>query len=237
MPGYSVRMVAVFLAMILFGLPGQAVAQADEDFPLATGSKETLRVQEKAASLFDAGKYERSYFIYRNELAPICDKYAQYMVGFMHLTGKGTTEDRVAATAWYRLAAERGTKEFVTVRKQLMVSLTPEQMKECDRLFIELRKQYGDLPILMKSVREDLAILTQRTGSRLGSRASPVTVIDMTRGGVVGSGEEYYQQVEKRLRARLDYIAQQTKIEILDLDQVDLATIEARVAERLESPN
>lgn len=237
MLSYGVRSLTVFLAMFLLGLPGQVIAQGDEDFPVAASSQETLRVQEKAASLFDTGKYERSYFIYRNELVPIGDKYAQYMVGFMHLTGLGTTEDRVAAAAWYRLAAERGTKEFVMVRKQLMVSLTPEQMEDCDRLFVELRKQYGDLAILMQSVREDMGILKERTGSRLGSRASPVAVIDMTRGGAIGSGDEYYRKVEERLRTRLQYIAHKAKIEIHDLNDLDIATIEARVAERLESPN
>lgn len=102
---------------------------------------------------------------------------------------------------------------------------------------MELRKQYGDLAILMQSVREDMGILKERTGSRLGSRASPVAVIDMTRGGAIGSGDEYYRKVEERLRTRLQYIAHKAKIEIHDLNDLDIATIEARVAERLESPN
>ena len=64
-----------------------------------------------------------------------------------------------------------------------------------------------------------------------------MTVIDMTRGGVSGSGDEYYQEVEKRLQARLNYIAQQAKIEIIDLDQVDLEMLESKVSERLEIPD
>ena len=125
----------------------------------------------------------------------------------------------------------------MTVRRQLMVSLTPEQMEECDRLFVELRKQYGDLAILMRATRDDLEILSERTGSRLGSRASPVTVIDMKRGGVAGSGDEYYKLVEDRLRERLEFIASKAKVEIQDLDDIDIEALEAKVAEHLAMPD
>jgi hypothetical protein len=233
----GIKKLTTCLGLALIVIPGLAAEQADQKFPNVPTSMETLRVQEKAEALFQRGNYERAYFIYRNELAPIGDKYAQYMLGYMHLTGKGTTEDRVAATAWYRLAAERGTKEFMTVRRQLMVSLTPEQMEECDRLFVSLRKQYGDLAILMRATREDVEILRERTGSRLGSRASPVTVIDMTRGGATGSGDEYYKLVEDRLRERLEFIASRTKVEIQDLNQIDIEALEAKVAEHLASPD
>jgi hypothetical protein len=213
-----------------------AGAQSDPAFPGAPVDNTTLRSLEKAEALFESGNYKRSFFIFRNELAPIGDKYSQYMVGFMHLTGKGTTEDRVAAAAWYRLAAERGTREFVKVRDQLMVSLTPEQVRDCDRLFVELRKKYGDLPLIMGALRDDLEILRERTGSRVGSGTSPVTVIDLKRGGSTGSGDDYYGRIQERVESRLAYVARQTNVEVHDLDDLDVATLEKRVAERLETP-
>ena len=233
--GSSGRQLITFFAFWFCGLPGLAAAQAGEGFPSAPASMETLRVQEKAETLFQKGNFERAYFIYRNELAPIGDKYAQYMLGYMHLTGKGTSEDRVAAAAWYRLAAERGTREFVMVRDRLAASLTPEQLAAADSLFLDLRRQYGDLAILLRAVRADLETLRQRTGSRLGSGAAPLTIVDLRHGGMTESGDEFYRQIEERLRSRLDYIARATNVEIRDLGAVDIDELEVKVAKRLEA--
>ena len=37
-------------------------------------------------------------FIYREELAPLGDKYAQYMIGYMHEHGKGVDKDPAVAS-------------------------------------------------------------------------------------------------------------------------------------------
>lgn len=55
-----------------------------EDF-----ASHTVRIQAKAESLYLQGHWERAQFIYEHELAPIGDKYAQYMVGYMYLNGQG----------------------------------------------------------------------------------------------------------------------------------------------------
>ena len=102
-----------------------AVAQASD----ARSNAGLLQLHARVDELYERGEFERAYLIYRDELASIGDKYAQYMVGFMHLTGKGVDEDPVAASAWYRLAAERGTPEFVAVRDFLLTSLTPEEQE------------------------------------------------------------------------------------------------------------
>jgi hypothetical protein len=230
------RFLTVLFILASGAIAMPAWAQPEPEFPGVPVDSTALRTLEKAEALFESGNYKRSFFIFRHELAPIGDKYSQYMVGFMHLTGKGTTEDRVAAAAWYRLAAERGTKEFVTVRNQMLVSLTPEQMQECDRLFVELRKQYGDLALMTRAVRDDMRILRDRTGSRVGSGTSPVTIIDLSRGGSMNTGDDYYRRVQERLQSRLAYIAHQTRIEIEDLENLDINSIEMKVAERLEIP-
>lgn len=195
----------------------------------------TLRVQNQAEEVYERTDYKRAFFIYRNELAPIGDKYGQYMVGFMYLTGKGITEDRVAASAWYRLAAERRTKEFVRVRDQIMATLNDVQRAESDRQYIELRKQYGDLVLLSKAIREDYEELRSRTGSRLSADSSPVSVVDMSSTGVARSGSEYYSRIERRMKARLDYIAKHAEIGIIDLDSdnIDIDSIERQVAAHL----
>lgn len=227
----------LFLALLLCAQSGVVAAQSAGKFPGVPLDNKTLRVQAKAEALFEERNYERAYFIYRKELSPIGDKYAQYMVGYMHMTGKSVPEDRVTASAWYRLAAERGTPEFLRVRDQLLVSLTPEQRARSDREFIEIRKQYGDLVLLLKALRADHATLRSRTGSRLGQDSSPLVVIDMRRQGSSASGVEYYGQIEKRIQSRLEYIAGYTDIEIIDLDanSVDLTAIEQQVNARLET--
>ena len=208
-----------------------AAAQTTNSFPQMPVDSKTVRVQNQAEEVYERTDYERAFFIYMHELAPIGDKYGQYMVGFMYLTGKGVEEDRVAASAWYRLAAERGTNEFVRARDQVLRSLDDQERAESDRLFIELRRQYGDLVLLAKSIREDYEELKNRTGSRVAGGSSPVTVVQMSGSGSTTSGSEYYGRIERRLQARLDYIAENTEIDILDLDvnSLDIEKIEQQL--------
>lgn len=190
----------------------------------------TLRVQKQAEEVYVRTDYKRAFFIYTNELVPIGDKYAQYMVGFMYLTGKGVEENRIAASAWYRLAAERGTKEFVGARDQLMSSLDDEQRTASDRLFVELRGKYSDLVLLAKAIRDDYETLRSSTGSRLGSGGSPVTVLQLN--GGTQSGGDYYGRIKRRIEARLAYISKYTEINIIDLDveTFDLEALEQEIA-------
>lgn len=210
-------------------------AQSADAFPPTAINSQTLRVQEKAEELFSRQNYERAHFIYQNELAPIGDKYAHYMLGFMHLTGKGVTQDRVAASAWYRLAAERGTKEFARARDELMTSLSVEQTLKSDQLFIELRKQFGDLILLMNAVRDDYEQLRKRTGSRLSADVSPITVIGISGSSPGDAGADYYPRIERRIKARLEYIGKFAEIEIVDLDMEasELATLADKLDEYL----
>ena len=225
-------------AILLVACGSGLQAQVNPAFPALTIDKAAIRSLDKAEQLYEKGNFKRAYFIYRNELAPIGDKYAQYMVGYMHLTGQATDADRVVAAAWYRLAAERGTREFVQVHDQLIVSLTPEQLEEHDRVFRDLRKHYGDLHLLMRAVRQDYAILRQgTTGSRLGAGSSSVVVIDMRNRAAYKSGGDYYAKIESRLKSRLELIAQYMQGEgvDIDIDSISLEELEARVYQVLES--
>jgi hypothetical protein len=218
-----------------------AVAQSNNSFPKMPVDAKTVRVQNQAEEVYNRTDYERAFFIYRKELAPIGDKYGQYMVGFMYLTGKGVEEDRIAASAWYRLAAERGTKEFVQVRDQVLRSLDEAERAESDRQFIELRKQYSDLVLLARAIREDYEELGDRTGSRLSAGASrlsasrSVVVVDMGSSGST-SGAGYYGRIEQRLLARMDYIAQYEELGISDKDieTFNLSAIEQKIDTYLE---
>jgi len=211
-------------------------AVAAEDFPGHEADRRFLRTQEKADSLFEKTDYERAFFIYREELAPVGDKFAQYMVGYMYLTGKGVEEDWVVASVWYRLAAERGVKQFVAESERHWHSLDASQQSRSDELFVALRKQVGDLALVIRGARADYNLLQSRTGSRLGRNISPVTIIDPDSPAMLKSGAEYYGQIEKRFRAKLSFVARHTDIEI-DVDNprnVNIERLEKQVDEYLD---
>lgn len=228
------RHTLTLLGAIIFLQVPIAGAQSTISFPEMPVDSRTARVQKQAEEVYTRGNFERAYFIYRNELTPIGDKYGQYMVGYMLLTGKGVEQDVVAASAWYRLAAERGTTEFAQVRDKLYASLNSEQRAASDRQFIELRKQYGDLVLLARAVEQDYEILRSRTGSRLGSNGSSVRTVRPD--GTAGTSVDYYGQVERRMKARLTYISKHTNIDILHLDasSTGVSRIEERVVAALD---
>lgn len=217
--------------------PWPVSAQESGRFPGKPVNSKTLHVQDQANQVFERSDYKRAFFIYRNELAPTGDKYGQYMVGYMYLTGKGVPEDRVTASAWYRLAAERGTKEFIMVRNRLVAKLDAAETARSDQLFLELRKSYGDLPLLMREIRKDEMALRARTGTRTASGSSPMTIIGPNRTAM--SGADYYGRIERRMQARLEYIAHHTQIDIIDSDSetVNLDSVEAQVGAHLDTLN
>ena len=181
----------------------------------------TLRLHEKAEDLYRNGHWQRAYFIYVNELAAIGDKYAQYMAGYMWLNGKGVPKDPVRAAAWYRLAAERGSPEFVEVRDQLLESMGEAQREASDAEFIALRKQYSDLVLALHHAREEHELLNSRpTGSRLSGNSSSITVID-PHTGVTITRSEYVGRLESRIRLRLDFITKTLGIERVEPDMSD----------------
>jgi hypothetical protein len=223
---------SAILAVSTFFLVSAAAAQTTPSFPDMPLDNATLAVQNQAEEVYERTDYKRAFFIYRNELVPIGDKYGQYMVGFMYLTGKGVAEDRVMASAWYRLAAERGTKEFMRARDQVMKTLSDEQRAESDEIFIALRKEFGDLALLTRAIREDYETLRKRTGSRVGGDTSPVTIIDMNEANGVHSASVDYARIERQMKSRLAYIARHAEIGIIDLDSEDVASADIDAIER-----
>jgi len=197
----------------------------------------TMAMQDKVARLFDAEDFERAFFIYRNELARIGDKYAQYMVGYMYLTGTGIKEDPVLASAWYRLAAERGTLEFVAVRDQLLSSLNKDQMRRSDVEYIQLRTDYCDLAVLLSAVKRNLEELESQTGSRLQGGSNAVMIVQAD--GRARSGSEYYGSLRAQMEDRLKLIQDIGNFEDMQTDpeKVNLRELERRVREYIASPD
>lgn len=229
----------VLVALILILQPLVGSAQVPAPFPGAQADPLTSKIQEQAEEIFERGEYDRAYPIYRDELAPKGDKFSQYMVGYMHLYGKGVPKDKVIASAWYRLAAERGNQpKFIEVRDELMGDLNAAQREASDREFVRLRKQFGDLTLLMNELRSEYRILKSRTGSKVGSDSIPMTVIDSRRMGAAGSGVEFYGRIEKSMKYKLDYIANHYQIEVANSDpeRLDIDELEKQVERSLDKP-
>ena len=131
-------------AMAYQGLPGDAVNQR------------TLLAQRKADELFREDAYERALTIYRDELAPLGDKFAQYMVGYMYLAGKGVERDPVTALAWYCLAAERGDDAYRRVRDVLGERLDGVDRERANLACAALAARIGDVVLLRESMQRDL---------------------------------------------------------------------------------
>ena len=216
-----------------------AVAQESVGHRFAPLDSKSLDIHDRADRAYSQTDYERAFLIYRNELAEMGDKYGQYMVGYLYLTGKGIEKDWVAASAWYRLAAERGNSQFISASDRVWLSLDSLQQSRSDELFIRLRKKYGDLALVMKATRDDWKFLRSRTGSRLGGSASPVIIIDPRNAKRSVMEEDYYGPIENRISARLKFVGVYTGIDV-DVDdprRFDLAGLEKQVDEFLDELN
>jgi hypothetical protein len=184
-----------FLSALIIG---SMAAVADENFPGHEPDRRILKTQEKVDSLFEKGDYERAMFIYRHELTPLGDKYAQYMIGFMYLTGKGVPQDAVQASAWYRLAAERGQDVFVSARDELLMTFDQNSRPYSDSAYRELRRELSDVALLSGMISADLEILRRSTQSRADRMGSSEELIDRR--------TRDYEPVVERLQKRLDYL-------------------------------
>lgn len=195
-----------------------------------------MAVQRKVERIFVAGEYERAFFIYRNELAPMGDKYAQYMVGFMYHTGLGVEEDSVSAAAWYQLAAERDTREFVVVRDRLLHVMDQDDADLSRVMYRELRLRYCDLAVVFSSIKRNMKDLQGRTGSRVGGQTSPVTVIENRASGF-SSGSDYYRRIEEELETRMILLKEIGGFEDLntDLKRINIHDLERRVQQHIEA--
>lgn len=218
------------LALIALIIAGVASSQTYPAFPGAETNRKTLRTQEQVEGLYMSGDYDRAYFIYRHELAPKGDKYAQYMVGYMHFSGAGVPEDPAVALAWYRLAAERGEPSIGLARDELQTALTPEQIARANELFAELKAELSDRVLVYALIQEDLDLLRDSTVRGSSTTSSNMLVIDR-RGGYM-SGDHHYQLIKNRLNVRLSFLKSQVDIvDVAETEAMELTEIESEIEE------
>ena len=66
------------------------------------------------------------------------DSAAQFSLGVMYLNGQGISKDEVQAYVWLNLAGANNISAAAEIRKQLDVSLSPQQKAEAQKLSAEL---------------------------------------------------------------------------------------------------
>jgi hypothetical protein len=191
-----------------------AISQDYKPFPGVSADQRTLATQERVDELYQAGEYKRALFIYEKELAPRGDKYAQYMVGFMHLNGQSVPADKVTALAWYRLSAERGYGILEQARDDLARTMTPEEIEASNTILLELLQEIGDTMLIMKLIRRDMDILKRRTGTHIPTSNVASPMVTITPSGMP-QDPDFYRNVRRRLDARLNYL--KTSVVISDL--------------------
>lgn len=188
-------------------LAAAAAVHADRyaQFPGPSIDSSTLRFKQKVEQIYASGNYQRALLIYEKELAPQGDKYAQYMTGYMHLTGRGVEADRAAALAWYRLAGERGEPKFIMARDALAEALSPGERRRAQKLFAELWQRHGDRRIILETIEEDIEILRDADMGGFTAAESGAGISSGYSGN--GPGDPYYQRVREQLAERLRYLA------------------------------
>ena len=185
----------------------------------------------KAERLYDEEEYERAYFIYARDLVPLGYKYAQYMVGYMHLVGAGVDRDLESALAWYRLAAELDTPEFVEAYEQLRDQLSDEQLERSEELYRDLLQQYSHVALAFEQLKTDARALSdQQTGTRLTGSSSSLIVVDPA-SQKLQSGDRYYEEREARFVRNLADLEKRLGLNDLSRNPraIDMAEIEAAV--------
>ncbi len=224
--------ILVFL-VALGQFPYAAAQQSAGNLRVELDSK-TLSVQAKAEELFEREHYRRAHAIYLNDLAPIGDKYAQYMLGFMSVSGLGVEQNHALASAWFRLAAERGEPaEFVAIRDELLEQLDAVDRERSDAIYFRLCSKYSDIAISMREAREAFGDLAQvTTGSRLGTSPSSAVTIVEPRAGSSVSADAHIYRTRRRMQDHLDYVTSRLGMERVEAETITastLADLEARV--------
>lgn len=230
------RVQKILCAMTLICLPLASFAQRSSELSADFPDSQTMAVQEKVERLFAAGEFKRAFFIYRNELVPLGDKYAQYMVGFMYQSGIGVDADPISAAAWYQLAAERGTREFVIVRDRFLQVMDQSDAEKSKQLYKELRLKYCDMAVLLSSIKRNVKDLQGITGSRIGGQTSPVIVIE-SHSSRFGSGTDYYSSIRNELEARVRHLKEIGNFQDIDADadRINIHDLERRVLAHIEA--
>ncbi|MEL7298675.1 MAG: hypothetical protein AAGJ86_13515 [Pseudomonadota bacterium] len=206
----------IVFAAILFSPAATAAAQVEMDaqlnFPSGIGEvgeppkKNIINSQRKAEKAYNEGRYRDAFWYYRKDLAPVGDKYAQYMVGYMMENGLGTDVDKQGAAAWYLLAAERGHEEIVKVSLDYQREMSPGELASVKARTASLKGEMGDRALIERLIRRDVDRINNMTGTRTGQCGLNARVYRPRDARGSTSQEVYCQEIKARIEMRMQYL-------------------------------
>jgi len=151
----------------------------------------------------------------------------------MFAAGKGVQRDGIEASAWFRLAAERGNKQFVKISNQVLESMTPAQRQLSDSVYLPLRQQFSDVAILLNSARADYDSLQAQTTTTGGD----IMVSNLRPESPVANrnSAKHYRDLEKQMNSKLGQVADELGIKksSIDYDEPDWQMLNDQVVEHL----
>jgi hypothetical protein len=198
----------IVAAVVLVSLPLTAAGYAQntgQAFPAEPDSRFVADLKRDADRAYDRGDFERAYRILSKSLSWRGDKYSQYLLGVMHLNGKGVARDPALGVAWLRLATERKHPKLLAAYKAADATLSHEQRARSQLLFDELENDFGDRRVLARLIRKDMRELRRATGTRTGATDFlPLSIVSLNGRRIPGS--EFYGSIRQRINTRLGYL-------------------------------
>lgn len=124
--------------------------------------------------------------------ARYADKASQAMVAEMLWNGQGVEADRALAYAWMDLAAERGYRQFVTLRERYWRDLDTTQQQRALEIGQTVYAEFGDAVAQERLERKLAQGRRQVTGSRTGFVGSLTIYVPIPGGFTTVDGSTYY---------------------------------------------
>ncbi|MFO1494310.1 MAG: hypothetical protein U1F26_06575 [Lysobacterales bacterium] len=150
-----------------------------------------LRWRKEGLQRMEDGKAELAFEAFMRS-AKYADKGSQAMIGEMYWKGEGVTVDRPRAYAWMDLAAERGYRDFLTLREHYWLNLSEREREQALKVGADIYAEFGDdvaKPRLEKVIDRGRR---QATGSRTGFRGALTVLIPGNGDWISIDAEQYY---------------------------------------------
>ena len=190
----SMFLIAAGLAPLAYGAPDisdPAHIAANTDGFLSYHPD--LRWRKEGLGRYEDGELSLALNAFKRS-SKYADKGAQAMVAEMYWKGEGTDVDKAKAYAWMDLAAERGYKDFLTLREYYWRELDPRERERALKVGKEIYAEFGDdvaKPRLEKRINQGRR---QTTGSRTGFKGALTIMVPGAGGWITMDANEYYKE-------------------------------------------
>jgi len=111
------------------------------------------------------------------------------------------------------------------VRDDMNRRLDTIDMERSDEIYLRLRRDFSDIAVRMREVREDYELLNDGpTGSRTSRSSSPVIIVKPREGSSM-SMDAYRGEITRRMQKHLNFIARTLEIEQVNADSISSTRI------------